>query len=194
MGKITTTKEELDFYKSDKDFLNQAFRNSIIAQDFTALELLFKSTNLKSCLKISSKELFYELVPLVKDDNNVNIIELIINEFKVDLREQKDSAAKATLLDQAAIYGSEKIVSFLLSKGFNPNNQDFQGQTSVHRAIIANSLPTVITLIKAKADLNVQDNQKFASLYFARLLEYTPIVNELKAAGAELIAPSGTSV
>ncbi|WP_425361542.1 ankyrin repeat domain-containing protein [Candidatus Tisiphia endosymbiont of Ceraclea dissimilis] len=191
MGKITTTKEELDFYKSDKAFLNQAFRNSIIAQDFTALELLFKLTNLKSCLKISSKELFYELVPLVEDDNNVNIIELIINEFKVDLREQKDSAAKATLLDQAAIYGSEKIVSFLLSKGFNPNNQDFQGQTSVHRAIIANSLPTVITLIKAKADLNVQDNQKFASLYFARLLEYTPIVNELKAAGAELIAPSG---
>ncbi|HJD64488.1 MAG TPA: ankyrin repeat domain-containing protein [Rickettsia endosymbiont of Sericostoma sp.] len=191
MGKITVTKEELDFYKSDKAFLKQAFINSIRARDFTALELLFKSTNLKSCLKISSKELFYELVPLVKDDNNVNIIELIINEFKVDLREQKDSAAKATLLDQAAIYGSEKIVSFLLSKGFNPNNQDFQGQTSVHRAIIANSLPTVITLIKAKADLNVQDNQKFASLYFARLLEYTPIVNKLKAAGAELIAPSG---
>ncbi|WP_425364447.1 hypothetical protein [Candidatus Tisiphia endosymbiont of Mystacides longicornis] len=67
MGKITTTKEELDFYKSDKDFLNQAFRNSIIAQDFTALELLFKLTNLKSCLKISSKELFYELVPLVEE-------------------------------------------------------------------------------------------------------------------------------
>ncbi|MCC8399288.1 MAG: ankyrin repeat domain-containing protein [Rickettsia endosymbiont of Platyusa sonomae] len=185
MGKITVTKEELDFYKSDKDFLNQAFRNSIIAQDFTALELLFKLTNLKSCLKISPEELFYELVPLVGDNNNVKIIELIINEFKVDLSQQKDSVAKVTLLDQAAIYGAVEIVSFLLSKGFNPNNKDFQGQTSVHRAVIAKSPETINELIKGRANINIQNNDGNTPLHLATLLQFNPIVQQLKFLGAQ---------
>ncbi|MDD9337537.1 MAG: hypothetical protein PV337_03770 [Rickettsiaceae bacterium] len=42
MGRVIITEEELDFCKSNKVFLNQAFIASVRAQDVTTLGLLFK--------------------------------------------------------------------------------------------------------------------------------------------------------
>ncbi|WP_342271735.1 hypothetical protein [Candidatus Tisiphia endosymbiont of Parasteatoda lunata] len=124
MGRVIITEEELDFCKSNKVFLNQAFIPSVRAKDVTTLELLFKSTNLKSCLDIKQEHLFSELIALVIDDKNAGILKLIVDELKlqVELKQQKIPETQETLLDIAAWYGAKDIVTFLLTVGLDPNS------------------------------------------------------------------------
>lgn len=92
-------------------------------------------------------------------------------------------------------YGAAKIVSFLLKKGFDPNNQNFYGQTPLHHAVTANSLETVRLLIKhhkidlnkhPKTDsLNIQDQDGNTPLHLSILHKDYSILTTLKDAGAK---------
>jgi hypothetical protein len=70
---------------------------------------------------------------------------------------------KITALTVAAFYGNAEMVSFLLSKGFNPNGfpQRISGfhshATPLHQAISSGSLEAVMLLVDAGAELNSID-------------------------------------
>jgi ankyrin repeat protein len=186
MAKIKITEEDLNEYKSNKNFLREAFTNSIKAQDIKVFELLFQSTALKSCLDIKPWELFVELLELVIDDKNVDIVKLIVNQLEVDLRQQKASETKETLLDIAAYYGAKDIVTFLLEKGFDPNNKDNNGHTSLHKAVMVNSSFIISLLIRKGANINIQDTTDGNTpLHLATLLKFPAIIKQLKWHGAQ---------
>ncbi|WP_341751655.1 ankyrin repeat domain-containing protein [Candidatus Tisiphia endosymbiont of Piscicola geometra] len=183
MGRVIITEEELDFCKSNKVFLNQAFIASVRAQDVATLELLFKSTNLKSCLDIKQEDLFSELIALVIDDKNAGILKLIVDELKlqVELKQQKIPETQETLLDIAAWYGAKDIVTFLLTVGLDPNNKDNNGQTPLHKAVMANSEYIISLLISGGAAVNIQDRTDGNTpLHLAALLKLPRVVAQLK--------------
>jgi peptide-methionine (S)-S-oxide reductase len=70
---------------------------------------------------------------------------------------------KLTALTVAAFYGNSEMVSFLLSKGFNPNGYPAAGSgfhshaTPLHQAVSSGSLETVKLLADAGADLDIRD-------------------------------------
>ncbi|WP_425363128.1 ankyrin repeat domain-containing protein [Candidatus Tisiphia endosymbiont of Hybos culiciformis] len=195
MAKIKITEQERDNYISDKSFLEHALIYAIRAKDNKTLELLnSRCPNFNSFIKIKPEDLFKELMPLVTNDKHEKIVKLIINKFDSSLSQQRDSR-DATLLDQAACYGAAKIIKILLAKGFNPNNQDFYGQTSLHRAVTANSLKTVHLLIKQhKIDLNkhpetnllnIPDQDGNTPLHLAIFHKDYLVLGALKDAGAK---------
>ncbi|WP_375331918.1 ankyrin repeat domain-containing protein [Candidatus Tisiphia endosymbiont of Temnostethus pusillus] len=187
MGRVIITEEELDFCKSNKVFLNRAFIAAVRARDVTALELLFKSTDLKSCLDIKQIDLFGELLALVIDDKNLGILELIVDKLKLhELKQQKIPETQETLLDIATRYRAEGIVAFLLTVGLDPNNKDNNGQTSLHKAVMANSLDIISLIINGGAIVNIQDRTDGNTpLHLATLLKFHPIVQKLKFHGAQ---------
>ncbi|WP_341756816.1 MULTISPECIES: ankyrin repeat domain-containing protein [unclassified Candidatus Tisiphia] len=192
MGRVVITKEELDFCKSNKVFLHDAFLASVRTQDVTTLELLFKSTDLKSCLDIKRENLFQEglfgelLLELVIDDKNADILKLIVGELQVKLQQQKISVTQETLLDIAARYGAQDIVAFLLTVGLDPNNKDNNGQTSLHKAVMAENEGVISLLLNKGAEVNVRDETGGNTpLHLATVLKLPKIVQQLKFHGAQ---------
>lgn len=186
MAKIKITEKERNSYISNKSFLEHALIYAIRAGDKKTLELLnSRCPDFNSFIKIKPKDLFEELMYLVTNDKHEKIVKLIINKFDISLSQQRDQRG-ATLLNEAACYGTAKIVKILLAKGFDPNNQDFYGHTSLHHAITVNSLETVVLLVKhPKIDLNVQDWDGNTPFHLAIVHNDHSIVTTLKNAGAK---------
>ncbi|WP_342278318.1 ankyrin repeat domain-containing protein [Candidatus Tisiphia endosymbiont of Myopa tessellatipennis] len=186
MAKIKITEKERNSYISNKSFLEHALIYAIRARDKKTLELLnSRCPDFNSFIKIKLEDLFKELMYLVTNDKHEKIVKLIINKFDISLSQQRDQRG-ATLLNEAACYGAAKIVSFLLKKGFDPNNQDFYGHTPLHHAITVNSLGTVILLVKhPKIDLNVQDQDGNTPLHLSIFHKDYSILTTLKDVGAK---------
>ncbi|WP_375319423.1 ankyrin repeat domain-containing protein [Candidatus Tisiphia endosymbiont of Oplodontha viridula] len=193
MAKVEITEKERNNYISNKSFLEHVFIHAIRARDGKTLELL-NSRCPNYSIKIRLEDLFKELIPLVTNDKHEKIVKLIINQCDVDLSQQRDSE-DATLLDQAACYGATKIVRILLAKGFDPNNQNSYGQTSLHRAVTVNSLEIVNLLIKhykinsnkhPETDLlNIPDQDGNTPLHLAIFHKDYSILTALQNAGAK---------
>lgn len=195
MAKIKITEKERNSYISNKSFLEHALIYAIRVRDKKTLELLNRRCpDFNSFIKIKLEDLFKELMLLVTNDKHEKIVKLIINKFDISLSQQRDQRG-TTLLHEAACYGAAKIVSFLLKKGFDPNNQDFYGQTPLHHVVTANSLETVRLLIKHhKIDLNkhpetdslnIQDQDGNTPLHLSIFHKDYSILTTLKDAGAK---------
>ncbi|BFD46580.1 MAG: hypothetical protein DMENIID0002_12260 [Rickettsia endosymbiont of Sergentomyia squamirostris] len=195
MAKIKITEKERNSYISNKSFLEHVSIHAIRARDDKTLKLLnSRCSSSNSFIKIKPNDLFKELIPLVANDKHEKIVKLIINKGNIDLSQQRDSE-NATLLDQAACYGATKIVKILLAKGFDPNNQNSYGQTSLHRAVTVNSLETVKLLIKhhtinlnkhPETDLlNIPDQDGNTPLHLSIFHKDYLILTTLRNAGAK---------
>ncbi|MDD9337536.1 MAG: ankyrin repeat domain-containing protein [Rickettsiaceae bacterium] len=151
------------------------------------MDYYLKSTNLKSCLDIKQVDLFGELLALVIDDKNAGILKLIVDELKlqVELKQQKIPETQETLLDIAARYGAKDIVTFLLTVGLDPNNKDNNGQTPLHKAVMANSPDIISLLINRRAGVNIQDTDGNTPLHLATLSKLPKIVEQLAFHGAQ---------
>eukprot|EP01112_Ceratiomyxa_fruticulosa_P011210 TRINITY_DN302_c0_g1_i1.p1 TRINITY_DN302_c0_g1~~TRINITY_DN302_c0_g1_i1.p1 ORF type:complete len:194 (+),score=24.59 TRINITY_DN302_c0_g1_i1:165-746(+) len=66
----------------------------------------------------------------------------------------------ATPLHRAAYMGHEKVISFLLEKGGDPNIQDFDGKTPLHKAYESGNKNAIDTLLKVGANPEIKDNRE----------------------------------
>ena len=92
----------------------------------------------------------------------------------------------------ACQFGRNRIVEFLIARGFDLAAQDRDGQTALHHAVIGAQLETVRMLLKYNAQLEVKNvyggtvlGQAIWSAYNSDSQSlYIPIIEELLAAGA----------
>ncbi|MCC8371302.1 MAG: hypothetical protein LN568_00815 [Rickettsia endosymbiont of Pseudomimeciton antennatum] len=132
MAKIKITEEERNSYISNKSFLEHVFTYAISAGDKKTLELL----NSK-CPNFKPKDLFKELMYLVTNDKHEKIVKLIINKFDISLSQQRDSR-NATLLNEAAVYGTGKItIPNLQSHEEKENAKFYEGMTNFYKGILS---------------------------------------------------------
>ena len=90
------------------------------------------------------------------------------------------------------------MVEFLLDKGVDLQGQDGDGQTCTHLAAIGGHLDLVDLLLKHRAPLEIQNNWGgtvlnnvlWGTINCDPHIDYTPIIDALLAAGAEM--ESGT--
>lgn len=94
----------------------------------------------------------------------------------------------------ACTYGHIDVVSFLLSRGVDPNAQDTDGQTSLHCAVLGGQLNLVKWLLERNTPLEVRNVYGGTVLGQALWclvngnpeLDYTPIIDALLSAGATI--------
>lgn len=67
----------------------------------------------------------------------------------------------------AAAYGNNKLVKFLLKKGYDINWKDSEGYTALHWAVQEGHLETVKLLIENGCDINIMDAAGHTPLYVA---------------------------
>ncbi len=71
------------------------------------------------------------------------------------------------LLHQAARYRDSKMLDILLSLNANPNLKDMNGKTPLIHATLSNHVPSIETLVKAGANLEIKERDQFNALSIA---------------------------
>lgn len=74
--------------------------------------------------------------------------------------------ARATSLHRAASQGHEDVVDFLLKSGADADLLDDDGCTALHRAVLADSVPTC-RLLLSKTNLRVANNAGLTAMQLA---------------------------
>lgn len=134
---------------------------------------------------ITSQELFEKVAIKAVRKKKINTLKFIMDECKYDLTKTVDPD-KVTLLHEACLYGDNEIVEYLLKKGFNPNAQDFQGETPLQRVLYKGDNLSLIALLKQyKANLDVKGNNKLTPLFLAILYKNSEAAAELIKLGAK---------
>ena len=129
---------------------------------YTALHYCILLNNLEF-LKLLLK---YNADPLIKDNNENNILELALKNEKDDIliylidniNLHFLSNNNETLLQYALSLQNIKIINILLNKDINLNNQEKEyGLSALHQSIIINNISITDKLIKNGANINLQD-------------------------------------
>ena len=82
--------------------------------------------------------------------------EIILKIEKISDLEAKDKDGR-TLLINAACYGREKVLHYLLKKGVDVHAKDNDCFTALHAAVIANDIGCVKCLLEAGCDVNAKN-------------------------------------
>ncbi|KAG0636955.1 ankyrin repeat-containing domain protein [Tuber brumale] len=94
--------------------------------------------------------------------------------------------SSSTALHFAAISSNEEIVALLLSSGANPNAQDLNRKTPLHRACEAKASTVVVSmLIGAGASVNARDTWGETPLHLSADFRHEAVVRTLLASGAD---------
>jgi ankyrin repeat protein len=125
--------------------------------------------------------------PLNDDVTSVNGLCIFI---QAGLDVNSVDAQGNTMLHRAALCGRSDMITLLLDAKANPNLINKDGQAPIHRAIETTNQQgeadaCVDLLIKAKADLSIQDKQGSSPLLLAVMGEKNQIIHSLMKAGAE---------
>ncbi len=169
---------------SDIDQLREFLKCSIEARDLNALRILNSAKPLKEIY--TAEDLFSYVISIVRSDKNISIIEYLIKDIGFDFSKIVDPYVGCTLLGEAALYSSEKIVKLFIQNGFNINHQDKEGSSALHNAVKAGHLNVVNELIKNKAKVNISIFQSHLTpLHEATLRNNQEISTVLIAAGAD---------
>ena len=91
-------------------------------------------------------------------------------------------------------FGRTHVVELLLENGASARGQDGTGQTGLHTAALAGHLETVKALLRRKPPLELRnvwggavlDHALWASIHQDPTIDYTPIVEAVIQAGAEV--------
>ncbi|WP_341808926.1 ankyrin repeat domain-containing protein [Wolbachia endosymbiont (group E) of Neria commutata] len=87
-------------------------------------------------------------------------------------------------LDCAIEHNNKKIITFLVSKGIDPNDQDFKGNSRLHKASHNGDINAVKLLLKFKVDANAATKCNRTPLLLAVKKGYVKIVKTLLEARA----------
>lgn len=96
---------------------------------------------------------------------------------------------KLPLNQSAAVAGSKnvrKAISFLLSKGVDPNAIDESGRTALQRAAQGGDVEIARTILSAGVDINIQDNDGSTPLHLAVKNNHMDMVNFLIKSNARI--------
>ncbi|HJD55277.1 MAG TPA: ankyrin repeat domain-containing protein [Rickettsia endosymbiont of Pyrocoelia pectoralis] len=142
--------------------INEEFREKcykVLTKDILARKNIILSAFLAKDLE--ALKLFIEILKtditvddifgtnLIEGDRK-DILQYFIEDLKLDFTNLKNSQGES-LLSFAAMYGSRKCVTYLLDKGYNPNNQNLKGITTLQRAIMGNHPEIAEALIQKEA-------------------------------------------
>jgi len=110
-----------------------------------------------------------------KKDQSEQIKKLIDSGFPID----QTIRGKLTPLQHACLYGSERSVSLLLSRGISSNKRDLFGQTLLHVACQNGRVSIVRELLMNGGDLNLNNNGGWTPLRLACHRGYGEVVVEI---------------
>lgn len=139
-------------------------------------------------LNITPNEIFQSVAITVVKKGKLATLSFLIDECGYALKNLADPEGM-TLLHEACLRGNLEIVSYLLKKGFDPNQKDAQGQTALHAAIISphqeNAVKIITLLHQYKANLNaIETENNLTPLHLAAIWKNKPargVLIDLKA-------------
>lgn len=108
---------------------------------------------------------------------DINYIQFLLEEG-ADINYQTDDSGKTPLIHlihHADEQHALKLIQYLLDQGANPNLGDFEGDTALHRSIIAGHYQQMKILLEHGADPNIQNDSGTTPLIYAVLLEPLPL-------------------
>jgi len=109
-----------------------------------------------------------------------------LGQVNVNVTSSKDLDA-CTPLQEAAFYGHEDIVKYLLDQDdMDMDKRNAQGRTALHRAVYKNHFNIVQILVKSGADINLLDNNRRTALHWASFFGHLQIAELLVDNGAIL--------
>lgn len=121
---------------------------------------------------------------LFVQDNKADEIELMVAESKIDLNAAASNGDFP--LESAVANKRNKLVSYLLVKGANPNKELQDGSSLLYRAVRAKNEFAVDELLKYGADVNYQMKETGDTiLHFAVRMGDVKLVKKLVGTGAK---------
>lgn len=99
------------------------------------------------------------------EENDVEKLKELIRKNKRLVQESGEEGD--TLLHNAALHSSSKVVKFLISKGAHVDAKDKYGGTPIHDAISGGNVEIVRTLASNGADMEVKDGYGWTPLWLA---------------------------
>jgi hypothetical protein len=111
-----------------------------------------------------SEELWEEACEAV-DENDLNRLKKLLSENKRLVHETGEDGE--TLLHNASLHGSPKVVQLLVQHGANLNAKDKYGGTPIHDAISGGNVEIVRTLASLGASMEIKDGYGWTPLWLA---------------------------
>lgn len=148
----------------------------------------------RSCLNVAIENQNFDLIHLAFDygvDVRKASLANVSNKAIIGLLISKGADIQAVDLNNIIAYQEDKkFIQWLLSKGADPNQKGFLGQTPIFNAIQKNDLEVVKILVQAGADLQYyyKDNENYLTLAVAQPQINTALVDYLIQKG---VAASG---
>lgn len=90
-------------------------------------------------------------------DDVVSDEEILLRLETLQELEERDREGRTALIN-AACYGRNKVVAYLLRRGADLLAQDDEGFTALHMAVISEDLPTIRLLLDAGAEVNAKND------------------------------------
>ncbi|CAG9559794.1 unnamed protein product [Danaus chrysippus] len=145
-------------------------------------------------MRLSNGDTFLHLTLSSNQPSLEYIVKLIYNMKMTKLLNLKNNQMQ-TVLHLAIINDSPKLVSFLVSKGCNPMEEDNEGNNALHYAVICQTcLGPLLESIKnnnISYDINAYNNEKQTALHLSSVYGCRKSVALLLSAGAKWDARDG---
>lgn len=126
---------------------------------------------------INKEQLIY-FITLACMINNKKMLKKMLSYISID--DPIDENQTTILMLCAYLYiDNDQLIQLLLKKGANPNSQDKDGNTALHRACDLGHAKIIELLLKNNADPNIKNNQGLIPLKFAVHLKDTGIIKLL---------------
>ncbi|MDM8335685.1 ankyrin repeat domain-containing protein [Wolbachia pipientis] len=123
-------------------------------------------------------------------NNKMQIVKLIVNKWQAKANFKEFICTKNNhgfdSLDCALEHNNKKMVAFLVSKGIEANDQDFNGNARLHKASYNDNTKAVELLLKFKVDVNAVTKCNRTPLHLAAKRGHTKIVRMLLAVKASM--------